>query len=148
MGTLNSSSAKGCVNTGTVTLDNSSRSIGNWESAGGIAGFAEGTTNTREISGCTNEGSVSMSVNTTGRDTPGRVAAGGIVGMPFSDFSIVGNINKASVSVQNKQEYGFAGGIFGMDAGSSKVSSYSANCNFGDVSGIQAGAVAGANSAP
>ncbi|MBO6168545.1 MAG: hypothetical protein J6O51_01085 [Bacteroidales bacterium] len=147
VGTLNSSSAKGCVNTGTVTLDNSSRSIGNWESAGGIAGFAEGTTNTREISGCTNEGSVSMSVNTTGRDTPGRVAAGGIVGMPYSDFSIVGNINKAAVSVQNKQEYGFAGGIFGMDAGSSKVSSYSANCNFGDVSGIQAGAVAGANSA-
>lgn len=137
VGNLNSSAVRKCTNKGTITLDNSSKVITNWESIGGVVGFAEGDTGVREISGCTNEGTVRMVVNTTGRDTPGRVAAGGIVGDPHTAFAIMNNINKGEVTLQNKHAsapYAYAGGIFGFDAGSSEGSSVKSNHNYGAVS--------------
>ena len=137
VGTLNSSAARNCTNKGAVSLNNSSRAITNWQSVGGIAGFAEGTTDIREITDCTNEGSVNVVVNTTGRDTPGRVAVGGIVGDPHTAFAIIGNVNKGQVTLQNKHTsapYAYAGGIFGFDAGSSEGSSVKSNHNYGAVS--------------
>ena len=136
VGTLNSSAARNCTNKGSVTLDNSAKVITNWESVGGIAGFAEGETGIREITGCTNEGSVTAVVNTTGRDTPGRVAAGGIVGSPHTAYAVTNNINKGDVSLQNKHAstpYAYAGGIFGFDAASTSGSSVASNHNYGAV---------------
>lgn len=136
VGNLNSSAARDCTNSGAVSLDNSFRAIANWEAAGGIAGFAEGTSDTREITGCVNEGAVSLVTNTTGRDTPGRVAAGGIVGMPYTSYSLVSNVNRGSVTVQNKHAsapYAWAGGIAGLDDGASEGSSINANTNYGAV---------------
>lgn len=137
VGTLNSSAMSDCTNTGTLTLDNSASAVSTWESAGGIAGFTEGTTGVREIIGCLNTGDVNMRVNTVGNPDYHRCAAGGIVGMPYTDISITGNVNKGAVTMQNihaSSPYAYAGGIFGQDGGAASGAYIKENINYGQVS--------------
>lgn len=133
---LNSSAVRKCTNKGNVTLNNSASSISNWQGVGGIVGFAEGSTDTREIENCVNEGAVTVTVNTIGHSSYHRCAAGGIIGMPYSSFSLSGNINRADVVIRNihpTAPYAYAGGIVGQETGSSASSSFSTNLNYGTV---------------
>lgn len=140
IGNINGSSVRNCTNAGTVTLDLSSKALGNWEGAGGIAGFSEGSGSV-ELSDCVNEasGTVSAVVNTNGRSDYMRCAVGGILGMPFTTMSVTGNVNKADVSLQNKHSsapYAYVGGIIGQDAGASSAAYVTNNINYGSISSI------------
>ncbi len=138
IGNINNGVVRNCTNAGAVSLDNSSKAISNWQGAGGIAGFSEGNGEVREISGCVNEasGTVSVTVNTLGHDTYHRCAVGGILGMPFTTMSISDNVNRASVTMQNKHSsapYAYVGGIFGQDSGASSACGATSNTNFGTI---------------
>ena len=135
-GNINSSSIRECTNSGSVILDNSSVTIDYWQGVGGITGFSEGTGGNREVSGCTNSGSVSVTLNTVGNTNYHRVAVGGIIGMPFTSMTISGNINRGTVSLENKHAsapYAYAGGIMGQDTGADSASALMSNLNYGSV---------------
>ena len=138
IGNINNSVVRNCSNAGAVSLDNSSRAISNWQGAGGIAGFSEGNGEVRELSGCVNEasGTVSVTVNTIGHNDYHRCAVGGILGMPYTTMSISDNVNRASVTMQNKHSsapYAYVGGIFGQDSGASSASGATSNTNYGTI---------------
>lgn len=139
IGNINNGIVRDCTNSGAITLDNSSSAISNWQGVGGIAGFSEGNGEVRELSGCVNEatGTVSVTVNSIGHDSYHRVAVGGIIGMPYTTMSIADNVNRASVSLQNKHAsapYAYVGGIFGQDSGATSASGVSSNTNYGTIS--------------
>ncbi|MBO4670237.1 MAG: hypothetical protein J5640_00115 [Bacteroidales bacterium] len=140
-GNLNSSIMRNCTNAGPVTLDISGTALGNWEGAGGIAGFAEGQASVIEISGCVNEagGTVTAVVNTNGRSDYSRCAAGGILGMPYDTMSLTGNVNHAEVSLQNvhaSAPYAYVGGIIGQDKGARGYCTVTDNINYGPVRSV------------
>ncbi|MBO7602897.1 MAG: hypothetical protein J6S97_00600 [Bacteroidales bacterium] len=130
VGTLNNSSITGCTNEGAVTISNSAA---NWQAAGGIIGFAEGSgENEKDIVGNVNTGAVSISVNTNNA----RCCAGGILGMPASSFNISNNVNRGSVSGTNANTsapYCYVGGIIGQDKGATSVSTIIGNKSYGEV---------------
>lgn len=139
IGNINAGIVRNCTNAGPVTLNTSSATLSNWEGAGGIAGFSEGTSSAVELSGCVNEasGSVTVSVKTNGRSDYMRCCAGGIIGMPYTTMSIYGNVNRGSVSLQNTHSsapYAYVGGIFGQDTGAASASVVTDNINYGSVS--------------
>ena len=141
VGTINSSAVYSCTNTGKVEVDVPSGTLVQyWQAVGGIAGFAEGTTGgcTRAIKDCVNRGAVSASVNAK-PNYEGRYGVGGIIGQPFSTYTISGNKNYGSVYAENTNEdipYSYAGGVVGFDDdvhASVQSSVITSNSNYGEV---------------
>ncbi|MBP5721466.1 MAG: hypothetical protein J6W82_10460, partial [Bacteroidales bacterium] len=141
IGTCNSSSIYECTNTGSVNVNvPSGTTLSNWQGIGGIAGFAEGTTNTRIIDNCINRGAVSASVNTT--VSSGRYGVGGIIGEPYSAFTITNNKTYGAISAENTNgstPYTYVGGIMGFD-GDATASSITDNSNYGEITNLTANA--------
>ena len=138
IGNINSGIVRKCTNAGPVTLDISSAALGNWEGAGGIAGFSEGSASSIELSECVNEagGTVTALVNTNGRSDYMRCCAGGILGMPFTSMTVNGNVNYAEVSLRNTHSsapYAYVGGIIGQDTGAQTACAVTGNINYGSV---------------
>ena len=141
IGNINAGIVRDCTNAGPVTLDISSVELGNWEGAGGIAGFSEGTSSAVELSGCVNEesGAVTALVCTNGRSDYMRCCAGGILGMPYTTMSLTGNVNRAPVTMRNTHSsapYAYVGGIVGQDTGAASASTVTGNINYGSVSSV------------
>ena len=131
IGSINKTSVTNCTNTGSITL-NCEVQTANWQSAGGIAGFAEGSgDDALDISGNINRGAVVANMNTTND----RVAIGGILGMPYTAFNLTNNINYASVTGVNAVSGGacYVGGLFGQEKEAANVSTFTGNKNYGDV---------------
>ena len=138
IGNINSGIVRKCTNAGPVTLDISSTVRDNWEGAGGIAGFSEGSSTSIELSDCVNEagGTVTALVNTNGRSDYMRCCAGGILGMPFTSMTVNGNVNYAEVSLRNTHSsapYAYVGGIMGQDTGAQSACTVTSNINYGSV---------------
>ncbi|MBR3074754.1 MAG: hypothetical protein IKH11_03230 [Bacteroidales bacterium] len=132
VGTLNNSSLSGCTNSGAVSLEVSAE-LTNWQSVGGIVGFAEGSSNTsKDLVNNENTGDISMIVNTDNA----RCCVGGIVGMPYTAFNVSGNVNKGTVSGINthaSKPYCYVGGIVGQDNSAGNVSTIADNKSYGEV---------------
>lgn len=64
VGTHNASTIDDCSNSGDITLAYTA-TANNWEAAGGIVGFYDGTDGTAVTNGCTNSGKVSATVNSS-----------------------------------------------------------------------------------
>ena len=133
VGTLNNSSLSNCENTGSVSVI-VPEELGNWQSVGGIVGFGEGSGSTeKSLENNINRGSVTVKVNTN----QARMAVGGIIGMPYTAFTMKGNKNYGAVSGQNSHTtspYCYVGGIFGLDSSAGNASSISDNSNYGAIS--------------
>lgn len=133
VGTLNNSSLSNCENTGSVSVI-VPEELGNWQSVGGIVGFGEGSGSTeKSLENNINRGSVTVKVNTN----QARMAVGGIIGMPYTAFTLKGNKNYGAVSGQNSHTtspYCYVGGIFGLDSSAGNASSISDNSNYGAIS--------------
>lgn len=146
VGTINSSSAYSCINTGSVDVTTRADAVITlWQAVGGIVGFGEGTTDTRIIKDCVNRGAVSASINAVPQ-YEGRFGVGGIIGQPFSDYTISGNKNYGSVSAENTNEdtpWSYAGGVMGFDDDahtSKKASILTDNVNYGEVTNASSSA--------
>ena len=148
VGTINSSAVYSCTNTGEVEVSVSSGTVVSyWQAVGGIAGFAEGTTAgcTRAIQDCVNRGAVSASINAK-PNYEGRFGVGGIIGHPFSSYSISGNKNYGAVSAENTNEeapWSYAGGVMGFDDDShekQEASTITGNVNYGEITNASADA--------
>lgn len=107
VGTHNDSSLTDSHNTGDVILDMGGVA-NNWEAAGGVVGFYDGTSAAVITSGCTNSGTVTARINTSNAS----VGAGGIVGL-IKIGQIIGNTNSGNVSMYNVQAASYAGGVLG-----------------------------------
>jgi len=75
VGTHNASTIDDCSNSGDITLAYTA-TANNWEAAGGIVGFYDGTDGTAVTNGCTNSGKVWATVNSSNAN----IGAGGIGG--------------------------------------------------------------------
>lgn len=133
VGTANKTPVTNCTNEGAVMVVSSVQTA-NWQSVGGIAGFAEGSEdNTLDFIGNVNRGSVSATANTTNA----RFAVGGVIGMSYSSFNVSNNRNYGSVTGKNTNDstpYCYVGGISGQESSAGNISVFGGNVNYGDVS--------------
>lgn len=148
VGTINSSPVYRCTNTGSVTVEVPAETLVQfWQGVGGIAGFAEGETDgcDRIIRDCINRGAVHSAINAE-PNYKDRYGVGGIIGQPFSSYTITGNKNYGSVYAKNYNEdapCSFAGGVVGFDDDehkSAQGSVITANANYGEVTNGSASA--------
>lgn len=145
VGTANSSGVYTSTNKGNVNVTLSG-TVASWQAVGGIVGFGEGDSGSRVIKDNTNQASVVLMGNMSpaGELYVDRIGTAGIIGVPYTGFTITGNKNKGSISCANENtdtpNCG-AGGIIGTDVGSTSASSYTKNTNYGYIQ--NATAVAG-----
>ena len=129
VGTHNASTIDGCKNSGDITLAYTA-TANNWEAAGGIVGFYDGTDGTAVTNGCTNSGRVSATVNSSNAN----IGAGGIAGI-IKSGNATNNTNDGAVSMHNAQagKTSYAGGIVGYDYNTKDKSNVTDNVNNGPV---------------
>lgn len=148
VGTINSSAVYNCTNTGPVEVTTSASSVvAFWQAVAGIVGFAEGTTTgcTRAIQGCVNRGVISASLNAL-PNYERRFAVAGIIGHPYSGYTISGNKNYGSISAENTNEdtpWAYAGGIMAFDDDvndGQQASVLTDNVNYGEVTNASSSA--------
>ncbi|MFR9220056.1 MAG: GLUG motif-containing protein, partial [Alistipes onderdonkii] len=129
VGTHNASTIDDCSNSGDITLAYTA-TANNWEAAGGIVGFYDGTDGTAVTNGCTNSGKVSATVNSSNAN----IGAGGIAGIIKSGHA-TNNTNDGAVWMHNAQagKSSYAGGIVGYDYNTKDKSAVTGNVNNGAV---------------
>lgn len=145
IGTINTKdgdgTAENCINEGTVSIARTSTND-NWQAAGGIVGFQEGT-NRATVKGCTNKGGISVTLPST-TTHKNKISAGGIIGLCAQNMSTSGNVNEGNVTTAvNGDVANYAGGFVGwFQDGSSDNDSSVATVN-----GTTAGSLFGSNAA-
>ena len=136
----------GCDNSGNITISNTTANTG-WFGIGGVAGFSEGTP-AGSVTNCSNSGAVAATLNATGASYC-RISVGGIIGMAYTNLTLVDNINRGPVTAENthaSSPYCQLGGIMGSDADSTSATyangdcTVSGNVNYGKVTQNTAGA--------
>ncbi len=129
VGTHNASTIDDCSNSGDITLAYTA-TANNWEAAGGIVGFYDGTDGTAVTNGCTNSGKVWATVNSSNAN----IGAGGIAGI-IKSGNATNNTNDGAVWMHNAQagKSSYAGGIVGYDYNTKDKSAVTGNVNNGAV---------------
>ena len=129
VGTHNASTIDDCSNSGDITLAYTA-TANNWEAAGGIVGFYDGTDGTAVTNGCTNSGKVWATVNSSNAN----IGAGGIAGI-IKSGNATNNTNDGAVWMHNAQagKSSYAGGIVGYDYNTKDKAAVTGNGNNGAV---------------
>ena len=132
VGTHNASTIDDCSNSGDITLAYTA-TANNWEAAGGIVGFYDGTDGTAVTNGCTNSGKVWATVNSSNAN----IGAGGIAGI-IKSGNATNNTNDGAVWMHNAQagKSSYAGGIVGYDYNTKDKSAVTGNVNNGAVQAL------------
>lgn len=142
-GTSGTREISGCTNTGTISVTVCTLGNTNYHRVG-IGGIIGMPYTTMSIAGNINRGNVSAQNK---HASAPWLNVGGIIGQDSgaaSGSSLTSNINYGNVRcISGSGTYSAAGGLFGKI---SLAGTVSGNCNFGDVEGTVAGAVAGDNS--